>query len=93
MHFAVTSGRTSCSRSVQREEGVGGRADAIIGHRLQQAGSLRQGTLLLVMLMMMVMVLLLLLLQLQLLLMLLLLLSEYLLVPTFRATTHLRADA
>jgi len=93
VHFAVTSGRASRSRSVQREEGIGGRADTVIGHRLQQAGTLRQSALLLVMLVMMMMVLLLLLLQLHLLLMLLLLLCEHLFVPTFRATTHLRTDA
>jgi len=103
VHFAVTSGRPGRPGGVQREEGVGGGADAVVGHCLQQAGGLRQGALLLVVLvvMMMMMVLLLLLLLLlqllhlllMLLLLLLLLLGEHLLVPTFRATTHLGADA
>jgi len=97
VHFAVTSGRPGRPGGVQREEGVGGGADAVVGHCLQQAGGLRQGALLLVVLVVMMMMMVLLLLQLLhlllMLLLLLLLLGEHLLVPTFRATTHLGADA
>jgi len=40
VHFAVTSGRPGRPGGVQREEGVGGGADAVVGHCLQQAGGL-----------------------------------------------------
>lgn len=92
MHLAVTSGGTRGARRVQSEQSVRRGTDRVVG-RLQQTVGLRQRALLMMRVMMHVMMLLLLLLQLLLLLLLLLLLGRKdLLVPAFRATTHLRAN-